>query len=65
MGKFKSRKSRKGLWYSKGWMGSQAIDTYNTQNINLDMIDTAEMEVKTTTFQMSEHILPQVNDWNK
>ena len=63
MGKFKSRKSRKGLWYSKGWMnGSQAIDTYNTQNINLHMIDTAEMEVKTTTFQMSEHILPQVND---
>lgn len=62
MGKFKSRKSRKGLWYSKGWMnGSHAIDTYNTQNINLHMVDTKEMKVNTTTFMMSEHVLPKVN----
>ena len=60
MSKFKSQKSKKGKWYSKGWQTSfKALDTYNTKRVNIPVIDIKNDNVEYLTLQMSEHVVPE------
>ena len=58
--KFKSVKSKKGTWYSKGWQTDyKALDTYNTKRLNIPIIDTKKDKIETLTVQVSEHVVPK------
>ena len=57
---FKSQKSKKGRWYGKGWTtDNKALDTYNTKQINIPIIDISKEKITELTLQMSEHVVPK------
>lgn len=60
MKRYKSQKSKKGKWYSKGWQTeTKALDTFNTKKVNIPIIDIKNKTIDILTLQMSEHIIPK------